>query len=77
MSDEDGERNFQANLPAFPEGFRPVPDRSEKTDAEMDETIRQIVHRSKRIRCKDCGKTWADYPSKLCPGCEAYREHLT
>ena len=25
--------------------------------------------------CADCGKNWADYPSKLCPGCEAYREH--
>ncbi len=26
-------------------------------------------------RCDDCGVNWADYPSKLCPGCEAYREH--
>ena len=25
--------------------------------------------------CEDCGKNWADWPSKLCPGCEAYREH--
>lgn len=28
-----------------------------------------------RFRCEDCNKYWADYPSKLCPGCEAYREH--
>lgn len=28
-----------------------------------------------RRRCIDCSKNWADYPSKLCPGCEAYREH--
>ena len=29
----------------------------------------------RRKRCDDCGKNWADRPSKLCPGCEAYREH--
>lgn len=25
--------------------------------------------------CKECGKNPSDPPSKLCPGCEAYREH--
>lgn len=25
--------------------------------------------------CEDCGKLPADPPSRLCPGCEAYREH--
>lgn len=25
--------------------------------------------------CEECGKYPADPPSKLCPGCEAYREH--
>ncbi len=25
--------------------------------------------------CDECGKNWADRPGKLCPGCEAYREH--
>ena len=28
--------------------------------------------------CSQCVKEWAewaDYPSELCPGCEAYREH--
>ena len=29
----------------------------------------------RRKRCEDCGAEWADHPSKLCPGCEAYREH--
>lgn len=33
------------------------------------------LRRSLRLLCEDCGKCWADYPSKLCPGCEAYREH--
>lgn len=32
--------------------------------------------REVRIRpCEDCGRFAADPPSKLCPGCEAYREH--
>ncbi len=25
--------------------------------------------------CEDCYTYPADWPSKLCPGCEAYREH--
>ena len=25
--------------------------------------------------CDECGEEYADPPSKLCPGCEAYREH--
>lgn len=27
------------------------------------------------IMCDECGKYPADLPSKICPGCEAYREH--
>lgn len=48
---------------------------SKTTKADMDEMVKQIVHRSTRIRCEDCGKAWADWPAKVCPGCEAYREH--
>jgi hypothetical protein len=29
----------------------------------------------KPLMCEDCGKYPADYPSRLCPGCEAYQEH--
>jgi hypothetical protein len=25
--------------------------------------------------CKECGKYPADSPSKICAGCQAYREH--
>jgi len=25
--------------------------------------------------CDGCGKGYADQPSKLCPGCQAYRDH--
>ena len=25
--------------------------------------------------CSECGMNRADYPSDLCPGCEAYQEH--
>lgn len=27
------------------------------------------------VLCEDCCENAADLPSKLCPGCEAYREH--
>ena len=30
-----------------------------------------------RRRCSECGKYWADLPSDICPGCEAYREHMS
>jgi hypothetical protein len=34
------------------------------------------IHRvPRRLRCEECGTHWADPPSKLCPGCQAYREH--
>lgn len=26
-------------------------------------------------RCEGCGINYADPPSKLCPGCQAYRDH--
>ncbi len=35
--------------------------------------------RAKRVRrprlCEDCQQNPADPPGRLCPGCEAYREH--
>ena len=32
-------------------------------------------YRIRRKRCEECGINWADPPSRICPGCEAYREH--
>lgn len=29
----------------------------------------------RRRRCESCGLNWADPPSRLCPGCHAYRDH--
>lgn len=29
----------------------------------------------KPVLCEECETYPADWPSKLCPGCEAYREH--
>lgn len=26
-------------------------------------------------KCEECDRYYADPPSKLCPGCQAYREH--
>lgn len=28
------------------------------------------------LKCIECGTNLADPPSLLCPGCEAYREHV-
>jgi hypothetical protein len=30
----------------------------------------------RRRRCEEC-ENWADPPSRLCPGCEAYQEHTS
>lgn len=51
-------------------------------------TIGQMVADSRRYErmkinakrpklCDECGIYRADPPSKLCPGCQAYREHQT
>jgi dCTP deaminase len=32
-------------------------------------------YESEHVMCEDCGVNIADLPSKLCPGCEAYRDH--
>lgn len=29
----------------------------------------------RRRKCEQCHQNWADLPSLLCPGCEAYLEH--
>jgi hypothetical protein len=35
----------------------------------------QTQRMSRRKRCGACGVCWADPPSALCPGCQAYAEH--
>lgn len=30
----------------------------------------------RRKRCDGCGQDWADYPSKLCPCCQAYNANI-
>lgn len=39
------------------------------TDAQMK------AHEEIAARCYECEVNYADTPSKLCPGCQAYREH--
>lgn len=46
------------------------------------ETYRKRYHKPAEQRpvvkppiCDECGENYADPPSKLCPGCQAYREH--
>ena len=47
----------------------------------LEMLLRKQLKRSKtrpphrRQRCEDCNIYLADWPSRLCPGCEAYKEH--
>ena len=53
------------------------------TPADLDrlEALARAAQRASRSKsykpqiCDECGKYPADLPSKLCAGCEAYREH--
>lgn len=37
--------------------------------------IQSAPFQKRRNRCNGCETNWADPPSRLCPGCQAYREH--
>ena len=37
--------------------------------------FKKALFRFKSKKCEECGIYPADYPSKFCPGCEAYKEH--
>ena len=37
----------------------------------------KLIKERDELKCDDCGVNQADPPSKLCPGCEAYKEHQT
>ncbi len=51
---------------------------SEKIDLGIQPALAEQVSRelkwTRPKRCTECGIYRADSPSKLCPGCEAYRE---
>lgn len=32
--------------------------------------------RIRRIKCDECGQNWVEEKGEICPGCEAYREHM-
>ena len=40
----------------------------------LADQVRALL-RGKPMLCEDCGKNYADPPSRLCPGCAAYQEH--
>lgn len=48
---------------------------ADETDLFWDDTMEDAEAWVEGVLCVDCGKYPADLPSKLCPGCEAYREH--
>lgn len=39
------------------------------------EPVRGTRPNRRAKKCAECGTHWADPPSTLCPGCEAYRDH--
>ena len=60
--------------------FRYLMDRDEFTVLDGDEgAVERIIHRLNVEEiakpCGECGVILADFPSTLCPGCEAYQEH--
>jgi hypothetical protein len=52
----------------------PIVKLGRKTLVPVD-TVLPTVALSYRKRCDSCGKFWADPPSALCVGCQAYEEH--
>jgi len=46
-----------------------------KYTGEMLRKIRAEKGVGRPPKCIECDKNIADYPSRLCPGCEAYKEH--
>lgn len=46
-----------------------------KTTDQVEAMARRLGI-GKPPKCSDCGIHPADPPSKMCSGCEAYREHL-
>lgn len=42
------------------------------TDEQM-QWCRDALHAL--LKCEECLMNYADRPSRLCPGCQAYREH--
>lgn len=47
----------------------------EPTPEVMSAALRMLRMPDGIVYCEECGSYPADLPSKLCPGCEAYKEH--
>jgi len=45
------------------------------TFMEIQKTHDELVKPKRPPVCEGCGKNRSDPPSKLCPGCQAYRDH--
>ena len=44
-------------------------------NAAQDIISRALEPKPQPAKCAECDRYYADPPSKLCPGCQAYREH--
>lgn len=51
------------------------PSRYRTIDFELMTQRLAAVDKTRPKRCAECSTNYADPPSDLCPGCEAYREH--
>jgi len=50
-------------------------DKIEEAKREYHDNLTQTTKTKRPKKCEGCGKNYADPPSKLCPGCQAYKEH--
>ena len=48
---------------------------SNQAKSAVSKRKRKITMPRVKIMCDSCGQNYADYSSRLCPGCQAYREH--
>lgn len=75
--DMDEEREYMSEIEQFHElaDFVRVIGKPVQMSADsiisLDDEIQELIS----SKCEDCGVNIADYPSKICVGCSAYREH--
>ena len=74
----------QLGIRDFLAGLEPIVPITLTTQDERDSYIAGYRGAKRRVRvsgwirsimCEECGKNPADLPSRICPGCQAYREH--
>lgn len=54
-----------------------MPGKKRPSKKNRDHLRMEAFNKQKRrpVKCEGCETNYADFPSKLCPGCQAYKEH--